>query len=186
MFHVILHFLIMDPPHRNAGFYNFALQTEQSFPLVWAEDDNSQEAVKQTHVDVASQFNLRELQGAYSGQNSHLVKEPKKTAVLYSEMQIRAASHNHPVGAINHTSWMVKGPQAPPLLALKREEWAAVAEQPTSAQELIVPWFKESGDEEWITLVINNYDDKGHPFHLVCVMQDSLFHEIKSLADHVV
>lgn len=96
-----------------------------------------------------------------------LVEHPRETAVLYTTMLVRAANHNRPVGTVNHTSWAVSDAKAQPLLSLDRQQWSSAVPQPTTAQTLKVPWFRESGPGKWLELVINNFDDKGHPFHLV-------------------
>jgi hypothetical protein len=84
-------------------------------------------------------------------------------------MEPRASNSNKPVGLTTHTSWI--GPSDPfglPLLSLpNRDSWGTVGVQPTPAQKLHVPWFREIGVDRWIEVVLNNVDDKEHPFHLV-------------------
>ncbi|PNY26831.1 L-ascorbate oxidase [Tolypocladium capitatum] len=168
----------------NMGLINFALTREQSFQLLWAASKSDapmkhgqrapvkhgqQAPVKhgQRAQEMISQFNLADAVGLpLEPATLSAIASPQETAVLYSTMRVRAADHNRPVGAINHTSWVVSDPGQPPLLSLDREEWADAVGQPTSAQTLKVPWFRQAGQGRWIELVLNNFDDKGHPFHL--------------------
>jgi hypothetical protein len=60
---------------------------------------------------------------------------------------------NVPMGFMNTTNWI---PQAEPLVQVPRSEWD---------RHQFVHEIKSSS--EWVDIVINNLDDKGHPFHLV-------------------
>ncbi|POR31127.1 L-ascorbate oxidase [Tolypocladium paradoxum] len=149
------------------GLINFALTREQSFQLVWAASKGGA-ATKKSHPvqETISQFNLADASGLPLEPSLSAIASPQETAVLYSTMRVRAANHNRPVGTVNHTSWVVSDPSQPPLLSLDRDEWADAIKQPTSAQTLKVPWFRQAGKGRWIELVLNNFDDKGHPFHM--------------------
>ncbi|UNI15436.1 hypothetical protein JDV02_001970 [Purpureocillium takamizusanense] len=157
--------LIVTLDKENMNLHNFALTPEQEFPLSWT----SPSVPERRHEEgvAASELNLNDLRGAPLGSSPTGLAEPAETAVLYSAMTIRGANHNRPVATVNHTSWVVSEPHKPPLLALDRAQWVDAIKQPTSAQKLKVPWIKETGEERWMELVLNNYDDKGHPFHLV-------------------
>ncbi|ODA81348.1 hypothetical protein RJ55_04313 [Drechmeria coniospora] len=157
--------IVVTLDRENMGLYNFALVPEQPFPLRWSRGRRSPEHGKQD-ADALPHLSLGDLQGAPLDPSTARIDEPAERAVLYLAMQVRAASHNHPVGTVNHTSWLTTGPMEQPLLALDRDAWAGAVEQPTSVQKLKVPWFKESGEGRWIELVLNNFDDKGHPFHM--------------------
>lgn len=148
------------------NLHNFALTPEQEFPLSWASSPTKQATRHEKGVAV-SELNLKDLQGAPLASSPAGLAKPAETAVLYSAMTIRGANHNRPVATVNHTSWVVSEPHKPPLLALDRAQWVDAIKQPTTAQKLKVPWIKETGKERWMELVLNNYDDKGHPFHLV-------------------
>lgn len=146
---------------------NFALTAEQAFPLRWgtasAGDFRHQTQRLPTKLPHLS---LSDVKGAPIDTPPAFTK-PAETAVLYSTMQIRSANHNKPVGTVNHTSWVLLDSVQKPLLSLDREKWVDAIKQPTSAQKFKVPWFKDSGEDRWMELVLNNFDDKGHPFHMV-------------------
>ncbi|KND87131.1 L-ascorbate oxidase [Tolypocladium ophioglossoides CBS 100239] len=151
----------------NMGLINFALTREQSFQLLWAVSrGDAPNGHSQRGQETISQFNLADAAGLPLGPSLSAIASPQETAVLYSTMRVRAANHNRPVGTVNHTSWVVSDPSQRPLLSLDREEWAGAIKQPTPAQTLTVPWFRQAGEGRWVELVLNNFDDKGHPFHL--------------------
>lgn len=147
---------------------NFALKRIQSFPIEWNNDElvkvSTHDSFEQPVIDV---FNLADALGRSQAANAGLSRGPFQRAVLYSTMKIRAAKHNQPVGSINHTSWMTPKPDMMPLLSLSRESWAEAMPQPTKVHNFDVPSFKVPGPDDWIELTLNNFDDKGHPFHLV-------------------
>ncbi|XP_044717680.1 multicopper oxidase domain-containing protein [Hirsutella rhossiliensis] len=148
-----------DPPRlrialdkENMGLKNFALTRKQSFPLVWKAGKGGAASTHRRHGPEAGVPHLAlgdasgpPLDPALAG----LIEHPHETAVLYTTMLVRAANHNRPVGTVNHTSWAVSDPKSQPLLSLDREQWSSAIPQPT-----------------WLELVINNFDDKGHPFHM--------------------
>ncbi|EQK98377.1 Multicopper oxidase family protein [Ophiocordyceps sinensis CO18] len=153
----------------NMGLKNFALTRKQSFPLVWkaGEPDAASTPAQHDAKAPVSHFVLGEASGPPLDPSLlALIEHPQETAVLYTTMLVRAANHNRPVGTVNHTSWAVSDPKGRPLLSLDREQWPSAIPQPTAAQTLKVPWFRESGPGRWLELVINNFDDKGHPFHM--------------------
>ena len=139
---------------RNMGLINFALNRTQSFDIDWR---GSHELRDDQTIDTL------DLSGVQGMPIDEKLVEPVEQAVFYSEMKIRAADHNHPVGAINHTSWMAP---RKPLLAADRDDWDAMVTQPTSMQKFKVPQFP-AGKDKWAEIVLNNFDDRGHPFHLV-------------------
>lgn len=148
--------------------WNFALTRTQTFQMLSLDGQKVAElphvSKRGPPVDV---LNLADITGQPANLSLGLDKQPSETAVLYSTMKIRAANHNHPVGSINHTSWITPDSKESPLLSLEREKWAGVVPQPTRVHKFDIPWFKNSGAEHWVEIVVNNFDDKGHPFHLV-------------------
>ena len=155
--------------------WNFALTRTQSFqmqPMSNTEDKElRQGSAKGPSVDF---LNLADVTGQPASAQLGIGQRPAQQAVFYSTMKIRAANHNHPVGSINHTSWIAPDPKEQPLLSLHREHWGAIVPQPTRVRNFTVPWFKKSGADEWVDIVVNNFDDKGHPFHLVSPAPASL------------
>ncbi|KAK2606296.1 hypothetical protein QQS21_003344 [Conoideocrella luteorostrata] len=161
--------LTIELDNENMPLHNFALTRTQSFPVKWGNRDvDDKELPRRSKPGtVVAVFNLADASGQRQPTDSGVSTEPFHQAVLYSTMKIRAAKHNQPVGSINHTSWISPQPDARPLLSLEREEWAKVVPQPTDVHKFDVPWFKDTGPGKWVELAINNFDDKGHPFHLV-------------------
>ena len=71
-------------------------------------------------------------------------------------MEVLAHLDNVPAGFINRTSW---APQIDPLISSPRNSWdknQLVPRVPMSTAEQAV----------WVDIVVNNLDEKGHPFHL--------------------
>lgn len=58
-----------------------------------------------------------------------------------------------PVGYMNQTNWK---PQPEPLISLPREQWD---------EHQFMPEIRAK--DNWVDIVVNNLDEKGHPFHLV-------------------
>lgn len=79
-----------------------------------------------------------------------------KTFLLYTKVAILSEFGNVPKGFINRTSWDEPSSSAVPLLELSRTEWG----------DKFIPWIGP-GTDKWVDVVLNNMDDKGHPFHLV-------------------
>jgi len=78
------------------------------------------------------------------------------TVLLYTKIEILSEFRNIPMGFINRTSWGMTRASPLPLLALNRYGWG----------KAFVPRI-ESGPDVWVDIVLNNMDDRGHPFHLV-------------------
>jgi hypothetical protein len=76
-----------------------------------------------------------------------------QTVLIYNHLEMLAHFDHIPMGFMNRTNWV---PQEEPLIHLPRSEWD---------EHQFVPQFK--GNSEWVDIVVNNRDDKGHPFHLV-------------------
>jgi hypothetical protein len=143
--------------HRNLKFKNFALTPKQSFPISWKGNAPSQFGRSES----VAHFDLADI----SGPTVNIPESPSETSVFYSRIEILAIHGNAPLGVVNHTSWAIKDSKARPLLALGRSEWETKA-QPGEIQTY-VPWYGDSGEEKWMEIVLNNLDEKGHPFHLV-------------------
>ncbi|KAG5939586.1 hypothetical protein E4U53_007763 [Claviceps sorghi] len=151
----------------NMPLVNFALKHIQSFPIEWNSGETSQASSRGSlEQPIRDIFNLADALGQTKFVDAHLFRGPFQRMVLYSTMKVRAAKHNQPVGSINHTSWLNPELDAMPLLFLAREKWAKAISQPTEAHNFNVPWFQVSGPDTWAELTLNNFDDKGHPFHL--------------------
>lgn len=157
---------VLTPP-RNMPLKNFALTRIQTFPLI---DSGlpivKRDAQEQEAGDSPPPLNLADVQGVAVQKDAAVLQQPSEKAVLYTTVQIRSSNHNQPVGVFNHTSWIVADQRAKPLLALEEAEWQQVTMQPNNLQKLDIPSFPVD-QGRWIDLVINNMDDKGHPFHMV-------------------
>lgn len=92
-----------------------------------------------------------------SGPTSNLATVANETVVLYTKIEILGEYNNAPKGFINQTSWETKRSNFLPLLALNRSDWG----------NEFVPYI-QTGEDRWVDIVLNNFDDRGHPFHLVC------------------
>lgn len=136
---------------------NPALTLSQSFPIKWTGGGEEQPAKT---VDLA------ELHGIE--RTLDIRPEQVEKAVLYTTVQIKSAYHNQPVGSFNHSSWIPKDPTAEPMLALEPSQWSTAAKQLVKGTSFNVPKYSQSGRSQWLQLVVNNVDDKGHPFHVVC------------------
>ena len=76
-----------------------------------------------------------------------------QTILVYAHIDMLAHYDHVPMGYMNRTNWK---PQAQPLIYLPREQWD---------ENQFMPAIEANGD--WVDIVVNNIDDKGHPFHLV-------------------
>ena len=77
-----------------------------------------------------------------------------QTVLVYTHIEMLAHYDHVPMGYMNRTNWI---PQAEPLAYISREQWN---------EHQLMPQVEATG--EWVDIVVNNIDDKGHPFHLVC------------------
>lgn len=69
-----------------------------------------------------------------------------------------ARNENSPAGYFNQTSFRHQSDPPYPLLALPRRQWDSNQFS-----------FSTGPKPVWIDLVVNNLDEGGHPFHLVCI-----------------
>lgn len=147
---------------------NYALTRIQSFPL----DDGAPAARTLTRrADAVDVLSLADVHGVSLSSDDAAATSPAETAVFYTTIRNRATHQNRPAGLFNHSSWIVKDAFAPPLLAVEEKEWVNLAKEPSPLQNFTVAAFEASKTGEktrWLDMVVNNLDDKGHPFHLVC------------------
>jgi len=98
-----------------------------------------------------------------------------ESILLYTKMEILARLGNVPVGFINRTTWAAQSSPSKPLVKLSREQWD---------DNQLVPWIPISRDAtraKWVDIVVNNFDEKGHPFHLVRISASDAEFEILRL-----
>ncbi|KAM0668557.1 hypothetical protein ACQRIU_002119 [Beauveria bassiana] len=151
----------------NMPLKNYALTRIQSFPM-----DDMKATAKRTlkrRNDAVDMLSLADVNGIALSDKAAAATEPAETAVYYTTIKNRATHENRPAGLFNHSSWIVKDAFAPPLLAVDEGRWADLAKEPSPLQNFTVSAFETSAagaPTRWMDLVVNNLDDKGHPFHL--------------------
>ena len=140
----------------NIRYANQALRPVQQFPISPASKRKANHApFSRQDSRVRKPFiNVAQSQGNNLSRGE-MPRETDKTFVLYATMSYLAINSNRPKGYINHTTWTV-AERYTPLLALDRVRWPS---EPA-------PLIPTTEDAEWIDIVLNNMDDKGHPFHL--------------------
>lgn len=152
---------------------NYALTRTQSFPF----EDLAATTAKRRELtlrDAVEVLSLADLNGVALSDDAAAATKPAETAVFYTTIRNRAMHGNRPSGLFNHSSWVVKDAFAPPLLAVDENEWESLALEPSPLQNFSVATFTASASGEktrWLDLVINNLDDRGHPFHMVCPLK---------------
>jgi hypothetical protein len=72
-----------------------------------------------------------------------------QTLLVYNTLEMLSHFDHIPMGFMNRTNWI---PQAEPLIQMPRGGWN---------EHQFVPEIK--GNMEWVDIVVNNRDDKGHP-----------------------
>jgi hypothetical protein len=149
------------PPYsqypRNFQFQNQALTAIQSFPIV-SPKINIRSTSGKSETDSISHFDL-------SIARSPPLLRPmsetvNQTLLIYTNIEMLAHFDHVPKGFMNRTNWI---PQAKPLIEIPRSEWD---------EHQFMPEIRGNG--EWVDIVVNNRDDKGHPFHLVRLVLASL------------
>lgn len=169
----IWHFMLTNETTRLMPLMNLALTRKQIFPLKWTQStktDYAREDSRET-VDV---YDIHNAEGSLMPEISAIHQKPAETALLYTSLSINSFKNDEPWGELNHTSWVWKNAAAKPLLAMDRDAWENNTEQANPLRSFNVPWY-EAGEERWIDLVVNNIDDKGHPFHLVSAAHQDNF-----------
>jgi hypothetical protein len=80
-------------------------------------------------------------------------EQANETVLIYNTLEMLSHFDHIPMAFLNGTNWVS---QVEPLISVPRTEWD---------ERQFVPEIK--GNMEWVDIVVNNRDDKGHPFHLV-------------------
>jgi hypothetical protein len=148
---------VIDLIFRNLKFKNFALTPTQHFSIMaHMQEQDSKEGVSDKSRPSVTFFNLEDAVGP----NITAASTPEsleETLLLYTKIEILARYNNVPKGFINRTSWDPSKFGSQPLLAQDRSAWKDKAYVRTV----------RPGPDRWVDIVLNNMDDKGHPFHLV-------------------
>jgi hypothetical protein len=113
-----------------------------------------------SRADTEGFLDLSTLNGTKSSPN-YLPPRSNQEILIYTKMEVLAHLGNVPAGFINRTSWAPQSSPPKPLLELPRSYWD---------RNQLVPWIpisKDQSEEMWVDIVVNNLDEKGHPFHLV-------------------
>ncbi|OAA53343.1 ferro-O2-oxidoreductase [Cordyceps fumosorosea ARSEF 2679] len=151
----------------NMPLKNYALTRIQSFPV--GDLGKTADRKINRRDDAVKMLSLADLNGVSLSDEAAEATKPAETAVFYTTIKNRATHANRPAGLFNHSSWIVKDAFAAPLLAVDEEQWPSLAEEPSRLQNFTVSTFKASAagrKTRWMDMVVNNLDDKGHPFHL--------------------
>ena len=156
--------IIISLDHENMRFPNLALTPTQAFPIRPSVNKDIQEGSKSrlagNHQENSPGVRKLDLQ-TLAGSKIFPINMPTmadSTFVLYSTVSYLAINDNRPRGYINNTAWPLEQSNGLPLLAtgLHRTGW------PSNSKHFI----PAVHNAEWIDVVLNNLDDKGHPFHL--------------------
>ncbi|QUC19070.1 uncharacterized protein UV8b_03311 [Ustilaginoidea virens] len=154
--------IILDPELMQ--LMNPALTRAQSFALEWVHCAHGRHDRNDIR-DTVDMYDLNDAQGPVLARNSPVRKKPAEIALLYTSLAINSFKNDEPWGELNHSSWVWKDANTAPLLATHRTAWVNGTEQANPLRTFNVPQFA-AGQDRWLDLVINNVDDKGHPFHL--------------------
>jgi hypothetical protein len=140
---------------------NQALTTTQKFPMQHPKTRSGNRAQSnshsQSHPDSFNPNPTFDLSTAVSPPFAEtadpMPEVADQTVLVYTHIEMLAHYDHVPMGYMNRTNWK---PQAEPLIYLPREQWD---------ENQFMPVVEATGD--WVDIVVNNIDDKGHPFHLV-------------------
>ncbi|PMD41239.1 multicopper oxidase [Hyaloscypha variabilis F] len=133
----------------NFVFQNQALTSVQTFPVT-SSGTIVESPSKQGELTVITEFDLATARGQIF--SPPMEEHANQTVLIYNHLEMLAHFDHIPMGFMNRTNWV---PQEEPLIHLPRSEWD---------EHQFVPQIK--GNSEWVDIVVNNRDDKGHPFHL--------------------
>jgi hypothetical protein len=152
-----------DIRNRNHAIQNKAITSIHSFPI--STSINSR-LVERGHpysppstANTEGVLDISTINGATLPQD-HIAPLANQTILIYTKMEVLAHLGNVPAGFINRTSWAPQASPPPPPIDLNRSEWD---------KNQLVPYISISNDakqQKWVDIVINNLDEKGHPFHL--------------------
>ncbi|KAK3670245.1 hypothetical protein LTR78_009900 [Recurvomyces mirabilis] len=130
-------------------FPNLALLATQQFPIA----TESSSVARLGHENkTASIVDLSRV----SGVETAIPNKASATVLLYTTISYLAEFSNRPKGFINRTSWDTADLSAT-LLEMQETSWPL--ETAKSVQHI-------ASNGMWVDVVLNNMDDKGHPFHL--------------------
>ena len=165
--------IVIELDDENFRFPNPALQPLQSFPVTVT--GVSSPASNTVASIISDQINLQTVASPVETipqfPADDFPPSEQSTFVIYTTTMKLAKHHNIPMGFINRTSWSEQSSPPGALISLPRDQWD---------KKQLVPLINVSSDNhegpnsdlsfnnsnDWITLVINNLDDGGHPFHL--------------------
>lgn len=134
----------------NLKFKNFALTPTQHFPIATGPYTRTPDP------PLPLRYNLAKATSPETEIATDLATVATQTILLYTKVEILAEYSNIPKGFINRTSWAEPDSSTPPLLETDRKDW----------KNHFIPRIQASNDT-WVDIVLNNIDEKGHPFHLV-------------------
>ncbi|RFU31596.1 hypothetical protein B7463_g4715, partial [Scytalidium lignicola] len=155
-------FLSITLDKENFAMGNKALASIHNFPI---SSHPYHRNVKRGHSFRPTQFQGGE--GYFNISSAFVPVLPSKlmpavadqTILLYTKIEVLARLSNAPRGFINRTTWAPQASPNKPLIELHRSEWD---------KNQLVPWvgLEDSSKTKWVDIVVNNLDEKGHPFHL--------------------
>ncbi|KAH8883129.1 hypothetical protein GQ53DRAFT_883129 [Thozetella sp. PMI_491] len=129
---------------------NLALTPNQRFPVV-RMDGASAESTAPREPQDAALIDLSTINGPELPHGT-LPVTPGQIVLLYTRVELLSHLGNAPKGFINRTYWE---PQEVPLIEAERQNWDKHQLAPDLPTAL-----------GWVDIVVNNVDEKGHPFHL--------------------
>jgi hypothetical protein len=146
--------------YRNYSIQNNALTGTQHFPISSTRNPLSRRGHSYAPSPATSKegtFDLSTING--TALSFPLPVQANQTVLLYTKMEVLAHLGNVPAGFINRTSWAPQTAPLGPLISLPRSSWD---------KNQLVPLVPMATDSEaiWVDIVVNNLDEKGHPFHL--------------------
>jgi hypothetical protein len=152
---------------RNFALQNKALTPTHNFPISYRP--GSALSPKRGHpfsppslIKSEDFFDISTAEGPLLSPNQVPTMAEATTSILiFTKMEVLAHLGNVPTGFINRTSWAPQNSSYKPLIEINRGVWD---------KNQLVPLITISKDERvktWVDIVVNNLDEKGHPFHLV-------------------
>jgi hypothetical protein len=142
---------------RNFQFQNQALTPIQIFPIISPKIKICSTSRK-SGTDSISHFDLSTARSPPLSPS--MSKTVNQTLLIYTNIEMLAHFDHIPKGFMNRTNWI---PHAEPLIKSPRSEWD---------EHQFMP--EIGGNGECVDIVVNNRDDKGHPFHFVGLVLASL------------